>query len=187
MVKVVSKAEAKWRIEQKILLDTATRANCLNVFADAIEAAARFSRGRWAVTVEDDENRIRLHAGHIIVCTLCHFRPHFMKGCVWMALDQVLLQNSPETLAWLNKSEDWKWSPEREKYHVYKDIESRNGYYLPVGEYSDDWKKIQPLHCEAIRLAGTGRKMDPKTPGRHQSRVLEYLREALGRSFPDNR
>lgn len=187
MVRVVSKEEARWRIEEKIMLDPDIRASSLTVFADAIEAAARFGPRRWAVTVEDEENKVRLHAGHIIVCTLCHFRPDFTQGCVWLALDKALLESSAGIQKLLDDSEDWQWSPPRERYHSYKDIQSRNGYYHPTGNYRGFWERIEPLHFESIREAATGRKMDPKTPARHQSGVIKYLSEVLGRSLPDRR
>ncbi len=67
-MKISSEHEARELIEKKVLPETTVRRTCLTVFADAIAEANIHGRDKWAIACT--ASKVRLHVGHIIVCTL---------------------------------------------------------------------------------------------------------------------
>jgi len=172
---ISSVSEARQHIH-RILPDAGIRYNCLTMFADAIDAANAHGRDIWAVTYRTGEvHKVRLIVGHIIICTLGN-------GRIWMALDKEMLNTSTDKLV-LQQSDDWEWGSGR--YAEYRQIPSRNGYYLPSEKDTEIWSVIQRLHFESIGKAANQTTMDPRTPKRHSPEILRYLREELGRQVPE--
>ncbi len=167
-----SESEAE-RLIHSILPEEGVRQRCLKVLADAISEANIYGRDRWVVTHE--ASKVRLHVGHLVVCTL-------EGGRVWMALDKGLLETA-EHGSLLERSDDWAWGDGR--YAEYRAIPSRNGYYSPSEEHAEIWPTIRRLHFESIYKAANQSTMDPRTPPSHSPAILRYLRNELGRHVPD--
>lgn len=172
VMKVSNEGEAKHLI-LSILPERGIRQKCLMMFADAIVEANTYGRDKWIVNYAT--NKIRLHVGHLIICTL-------QNGRAWIALDKGLLETSSYQ-SLLEQSGDWKWGDGR--YAEYRQIPSRNGYYLPSEEHAEIWPGIRRLHFESIYRAANETTMDPRTPKTHSSEILKYLRNELGRHVPD--
>ena len=172
MAKVSNEGEAK-QLVLSILPEDEVRKVCLTIFADAIAEADVHGRDRWIVNYATD--KVRLHVGHLIICTL-------ENGRIWMALDKGLLETSNRQPS-LVQSHDWKW--DTDVYPEYSTISSRNGYYLPSEKHAEIWPGIRRLHFESIYRAANGRAMDPRTRKSHSSEILKYLRNDLGHPVPD--
>ena len=95
-----------------------------------------------------------------------------------MALDKDALATSGSR-SLLEASDDWNWGTGR--YAEYRQIPSRNGYYLPSDEHHVIWPAIRGFHFESIRKAADQSTMDPRTSKRYTPAILQYLRNELGR------
>jgi putative restriction endonuclease len=172
---ISSESEARQHV-LSILPERDVRQKCLEVFAEAVTEADACGRDRWAVTYRTGRDmKVRLIAGHIIVCTLGN-------GRIWMALDREILATS-NARSLLEASGDWEWGTGR--FAEYRQIPSKNGYYLPSEKHLEIWPVIRQLHFESIRRAADQTTMDPRTPGRHSPEILQYLRDETGRDLPD--
>ena len=171
-----SEMEAK-RIIESLLEDARVRKKCLSMFADSIAEANVYGNDRWVITC-DSRNEVRLHVGHVIICSL-------EKHGIWMALDEEFLE-SEQSLEF--PPSYWRWYKE---YLEYRSINSRNGYYNPQGMSSEEhqraWERIRPLHFESISKAAKKWKKGvyDATRRRHASGVLKYLQRELERELPD--
>ena len=152
----------------------------LSLFADSIAEANVHSRKNWAVTYE--RQRVRLHVGHYIVSTL-------IADKIWLALDSALLQSPAGMGPSLVDLESWGWTHSIRDYPEYKDttgrVLSKNGYYEIQPMHAQVWPEIRRLHFEFLYKAHKVRAIDPRTPPRHASGILEYLRHRLDRWLPD--
>jgi hypothetical protein len=148
------------------------RRRCLEAFADAVVEADHHSEGLWAITCT--EEKIRLQVGRVIICNIAVER-------MWMALDRdSLARGGKEAL--LERSKSWQWSSKDSRY---REIPTRNGYYLPSEDHEDIWPEIRELHFNAIRRAAERGGLRSRTKENHSPGVLEYLKNTLGRSLPD--
>lgn len=157
-----------------ILPETEIRHKCLTMIADAICEANTYGRDKWVVNYA--KNKVRLHVGHIIICTL-------ESGRIWMALDKGLLEAS-RSQPLLDQSGDWKWGKEDE-YPEYSSILSKNGYYLPSEKHVEIWPEIRRLHFESVYKAANKTTMVPATRQSNSSEILKYLRNELRQHVPD--
>ena len=169
-MKITNEAEAKAHIFS-IFHDAEIRHKCLGMFADAVAEANVYGRNRWAVAYTAD--KVRLIVGHLIVCTL-------VDGRAWLALDKGLLQSSDREST-LEQSDDWEWGG----YEEYREIPSRNGYYMPSENHAEMWSEIRRLHFESIYRAANESTMDKRAPQGHSPEILRYLRNNLERHIPD--
>lgn len=158
-------------IIEALLPDKKLRDTCLTIFADATIEANIYGGDKWAIHLLD--NKVRLLVGHNIICTI-------NAGRIWMAVDQALL---PTAGVDLNQLPEWEW--DRKDYPDYPSIEAKNGYYIPSFQHPQIWIELRRLLFEAIYQAATHRKMDARTPNKHNAEVLDYLRRELGRNLPD--
>ncbi len=181
---ILTEDQVRDRIEKIILLGSAVRIPCLDMFADSIVEANRCNAEGWAIT--DETDRIRLHTGHIVVCTLCPPRLAPPYGGIWLALDQGRLDQSAEVRTLIRRTPEWKWSAPDDG-ETYRSIVSRNGYYRPPAHYGSFWRQLAPLHFASIGVSISKRRIDSRTSPRHQPAVLEYLRKVLKRDLPDPR
>ena len=158
-------------IIETLLPDSTKREAYLTIFADAIVEANIHGGDKWAVHLLDD--RVRLIVGHNIICTI-------IDGRIWLALDQSLF---PTAKIDLNQTKEWEW--DQREYPEYSSIGSTNGYYTSSSQHTNIWVEIRRLLNEAIYQAAHRRKMDPRTPDKHNPEVLQYLRDELGKTIPD--
>lgn len=79
--------EVQQQIRDRLLPEPILRTACIDIFADALQAAHLSGTSTRAVTVER-EDLLRLHAGHTIVCTLCSPSLARLSGAIWMALEE---------------------------------------------------------------------------------------------------
>ncbi len=148
--------ESVKKVEQDIaglLPDVEMRKRCLSVLLESLSEAHLYGAQKWGVYCRDDADRLRLLVGSLIVLTI-------HNGRLWMALDQELLETSPEALDTLNHSIDWSW--ETGRWARYTRIPSRNGYYTPSDEHPRIWPVIRSLHFAYIRNKGPSQV--PGTP-----------------------
>lgn len=100
-----------------------------------------------------------------------------------MALDGELLSTSPERLSRVDGLTGWTW--DEEDYPTYKRVPSRNGYYVPGTNHSEDWPVVRELHLSFIaRAAKKFRTLNIRSQPKHSTAVLEVLRRELGQSVP---
>ena len=175
-MRINSEGEAK-RLVCSILRDAETRRRCLEAFADAVREAHHHSEGLWAVTCL--EEKVRLQVGPVIVCNIGNKR--LGNERVWLALDRDSLGADQEAL--LAGSGDWQWGVG--EFATYRVVPTRNGCYFPSERHEEIWPEIREMHFEAIRKAAQRGGLRPKTKVGHSPGILEYLKNALGRSVPD--
>jgi hypothetical protein len=172
---ISSEGEARQHV-LSILPDKDVRKKCLTVFAEAVAEADARGKDRWTITYRTGRvPKVRLIVGHIIVCTLG-------DGRIWMALDRESLATS-DSRSLLEASGDWEWGASR--YAEYRQIPSKNGYYLPSEKHAEIWPVIRELHFASIGRTADQTTMDPRTPKKHSPEILQYLRDEIGRNLPD--
>jgi hypothetical protein len=127
------------KVIHSLLPDAETRRFCLEAFDETVRYADSFGSEKWGAYYE--RVRVRILVGSLIVFTL-------ESGCIWLALDQELLETSQELSNFLESSEDWQW--DNDDYPRYTKIPSRNGFYVPSEKHRDVWSLIKKLHFEFI-------------------------------------
>ncbi|MDQ2691973.1 MAG: hypothetical protein M3Y68_08095 [Chloroflexota bacterium] len=177
------------RIMETLCPNPALRATYISIIADGIIEANRYSRSLWCLNMSDDE--IRLTVTHYYVCTIDR------KG-IWLALDDDFFhdnEHNQKYLPTIHQLNEWGWKIDNENqrgaYPTYKDRSKRtdfsvNGYYS-VGENHDEvWKHIRRLFSGLIYKAiYYGQDMDERSPEKHCSGFLKYVRNQFGIELPD--
>ncbi len=143
------------------------------MFAEAIHEANTYGRDKWVVNFQQD--RVRLYVGDLIVCTIT-------QGEIWLTLDKRLV--GPAERRALDASPGWRWQPKVEDYAEYKEVPSINSYYHPSSDHEAIWPLLRHLHFSLLYRAANLTTMDPRTPHKHSSGVLKYLRNTLDQHVP---
>ncbi len=156
------------KVVHSLLPDAETRRICLEIFSQAVSYANSFGSEKWGAYY--DHGKVRLLVGSLIVFTI-------MPGCVWLALDQELLEKDEELNNFLENAKDWQW--DNHDYARYIKVPSRNGFYLPSDKHEEVWAVIKKLHFELI--SKTAVKYKKLRKGTQSSRSLvEYIRSEIG-------
>ncbi len=156
-----------------LISDKEKRKNYLLILLEVIKRADSYGKQKWGVHCI--KNKIKLLVGNIIVFTI-------EKECVWLALDKSLADSSENTLSLLENYGSWKW--DEKDYPIYKQVPSRNGYYLSSD--SGAWSEIKELHLEfVIKVAKKYKHLNKKSQICHSSELLSYIRNELNQSVPE--
>lgn len=156
------------KVIHSLLPNAKTRRLCLEAFGETVSYANSFGSKKWGAYYE--RGKVRLLVGSLIVFTLG-------PGCVWLALDQELLETSQELSNFLENAEDWQW--DNHDYPRYTKVPSRNGFYIPSDKHEDVWSVIKKLHFEFI--SKTSAKYEKLREGTQNSEsLIEYIRSEIG-------
>ena len=164
------------KVIHSLLPDAKTRRICLETFGETVNHANSFGSDKWGAYYE--RNKVRLLVGSLIVFTI-------EPGCVWLALDQELLEKSEELNNFLENTEDWQW--DNHDYPRYTKVPSRNGFYVPSDKHKDVWTVIKQLHFEFI--SKTAAKYEKLREGtQNNESLIEYIHSEIGDFLqsPDN-
>jgi hypothetical protein len=173
------------KLIESILPETHVRGIGLSILADGIVESNFHRRENWAVT-NNDPDSIWFQVGHYAALTL-------ERNGIWLALDKQLIEIPLTDIAFLSKNE-FGWSPDRKGLFQFKDKHkpgkpiSINGYYVPVSYKShiEIWPFMRRLFFEFIFKANyIGQPMLTPTKKLHNSCILAYLRNELGKNIPD--
>lgn len=157
------------QIVTSLLPDTRVRKRCLEVFVEAVIEANKYGANKWGVHVLSD--RVRLLVGNLIVLTI-------HNQAVWMALDQLSLEESPDGRNEIEHPLDWKWGG------AYTAVLSKNGYYTPSNDLQL-WPRLRELHFAFIgRVAEKYRQLRSSSQARCEPDLLTYLSYELKRYVP---
>lgn len=157
------------QIATSLLPDTTVRKRCLEVFVEAVIEANKYGANKWGVHVLSD--RVRLLVGNLIVLTI-------HNQAVWMALDQLSLEESPDGRNEIEHSLDWQWDG------AYTAVLSKNGYYTPSNDLQL-WPRLRELHFAFIgHVAEKYRQLRSSSQARYEPDLLTYLRYELKRYVP---
>jgi len=158
-----------------LLPDEEYRNICLSLFAQSLVKANSYGRNKWGVYY--NREHIRLLVGSLIVFTI-------HKDAIWLSLDQRLLNEAKDWQRLLNISTVWHW--DKGEYSEYKQVPSRNGYYVPSIMNLDLWPVIRDLHFEYIReVANKYHQLRSDSQSKHTPEFLVYLRNELGQTIPE--
>lgn len=164
------------QVMHSLLPDARTRKICLEAFGESISYANSFGSHKWGAYYE--RGKVRLLVGSLIVFTI-------HSDCVWLALDQQLLEASQELSSFLESTEDWQWDDH--DYPRYTKVPSRNGFYIPSDKHENVWDVIKQLHFEFI--SKTAAKYEKLREGTQKSEsLIDYIRSEIGdflQSFAD--
>ncbi|MBN1934879.1 MAG: hypothetical protein JW934_09450 [Anaerolineae bacterium] len=170
--------------------DKNLRSIYIEIIADGIIEANRYNRELWSVNMTDDA--VRLTVAHYYVCTID-------KNGIWLALDNDFLRKNDQDkvyLPTLAELAQWGWQmddcdTQEEAYPTYKDRTkhrdfSANGYYSIGKSYQEAWKHIRKLFLSLIyRAIYYGQDMDKRSPEKHCSGFVKYIRNQFAISVPD--
>lgn len=155
------------KVIHSLLPDAKVRRACLEAFDETVRYANSLGTEKWGAYYE--RGKVRLLVGSLIVFTI-------EPGCVWLALDQELLEKSQELSNFLESTEDWQW--DNHDYPRYTKVPSRNGFYTPSEKHKDIWMVIKQLHFEFISKAAA--KYEKLREGtEHSESLIDYIRSAI--------
>ncbi len=155
-----------------LISDKEKRQNFLLILSEIITKTDSFGKSKWGVHCRN--NTIRLLVGNIIVFAI-------EKECIWLALDKNLAISFEKELALLESYGSWKW--DEKDYPAYKQVPSRNGYYLSSD--SDAWLIIKKLHLEFIKkVTKKYKRLNKRSQIYHSPELLSYIRNELKQSVP---
>lgn len=161
-----------------LIPDTKIRKVCLSIFAESLKEANEYGANKWGVYYSQNEARLRLLVGNLIVLSL-----HKQDEGVWITLEQRLLE-IPEKEDLLNRSPDWSW--DTGTYANYKAVPSKNGYYVPSEDHLRIWPVIRQLHLAYIgKVAKKYSQLRENSQRNHMPQVLAYLRSELKQNVPE--
>jgi hypothetical protein len=162
----------------------------ISIISDGIIEANRFNRSLWSVNMNDDA--IRLTVAHYYVCTID-------QNGIWLALDDAFFHNDERNQQYLptvNQLNQLGWeiddrATQRGAYPTYKDRSMRtdfsvNGHYSVGENHLEAWKHIRRLFLALIYKAiYYGQDMDRRSPEKHCSGFLKYVRNQFAIAVPD--
>jgi hypothetical protein len=152
------------KVIHSLLPDAKVRRVCLEAFDETARYANSLGSEKWGAYYE--RGKVRLLVGSLIVFTL-------EPGCIWLALDQELLEKSQELSDFLESIEDWQW--DNHDYPRYTKVPSRNGFYTPSEQHANVWSVIEQLHFEFIsKAAAKYEKLRKST--QHSGSLIDYIR-----------
>lgn len=157
--------------------DEEKRMICLNALWESVIIANSFGSNKWGVYFQNDEYKLRLLVGSLIVLTV-------QDGRIWTALDKEELQADENSYLILNSSDYWTW--DTDDYPEYKAVPSRNGYYTPCLESQDMWSLIKRLLSHTInKSAQKYLQLKANSQSKHDSDILDFLRKILNKYVPE--
>lgn len=180
------------RIMETLCPNPVLRATYVSIIADGIIEANRYNRSLWNLNMSDNE--IRLTVTHYYVCTINR------KG-IWLALDDEFFrenEHNQKYLPTIHQLNEWGWEKDSDDKEIqsdghptYKDRSKRrdfsvNGYYSVGENHLEAWKYIRHLFLNLIYKAiYYGQDMDDRSPEKHCSGFLKYVRNQFGIEVPD--
>lgn len=178
------------RIMETLCPNPELRDTYVSIIADGIIEANRYSRNCWCLNMSD--GTIRLTVTHYYVCTI-------EQNGIWLALDNNFLhdnEHNQKYLPTIHQLNEWGWAidnreTQRGAYPTYKDRSRRvdfsvNGFYSIGKNHQEAWKHIRRLFVGLIYNAiYYGQDMDDRSPEKHCSGFLKYIRNQYCIEVPD--
>jgi hypothetical protein len=178
------------QIMESLCPDPLLRATYISIIADGIIEANRYNRSLWDINMSEDA--IRLTVAHYYVCTI-------EKNGIWLALDNAFLhddEGNQRYLPTVDQLHEWGWNidnvaTQQGAYPTYKDRGRRidfsvNGFYSVGKNHPEAWKHIRRLFLSLIyKVIYYGQDMDKRSPDKHCSGFLKYVRNQYGIEVPD--
>lgn len=155
----------------------ADRKTCLGWFLEAVIKADTCGSHKWGAYYHQRDNSIRLLVGNLVV-----FSVH-TRGRMWMALDKQLLDEPKDQKDLLTPSHGWEWDAGR--WHEYKPVPSKNGYYMPSEGDRRIESYIKELHFAYIeRVAQKYSWLNVRSQKTHDPNFLDYVSSELMLEVP---
>ena len=176
-------------IMETLCSDQTLREIYISIISDGIIEANRYNPNLWAINLSDKV--IRLTVAHYYVCTID-------KNGIWLALDDAFLlsnENNETYLPTVSELNNWGWKMDDNvtegAYPTYKNRSKRtdfsaNGFYSVGKNHLEAWKHIRKLFLSLIYKAiYHGQEMDERSPEKHCSGFLKYVRNQFSIELPD--
>ncbi len=161
-------------IVRRLLPQEEIRNLCLKIFVEVVNHANSCGNDKWGTYYLP--NKVRLLVGNLIVLSI-------ERNCVWLALDNQLLESSEKYQHLLKETNNWQW--DKDDYPTYSQVPSRNGCYTPSENHLEIWPVIRSLHFEFIsKVAAKYEKLKKTSQTKHSSAVVSYLRNEIDQSVP---
>jgi len=165
---------------QKLFPERTLSLRCLSLLADRVRNAHAHAPDEWVVVSPSNQAKIRLTVGHLVPFEL-------VRGKIWMALDLEQLETTEQYTVNLNEARSWQWETKDPRF--FKLVPSRNGYYFPDADPSEQLLPlIHELNSAFVeRIGKLQRKLHLQSRAAYQPAVLAFLRQELKQSIPEPR